>query len=268
MVGKKSYQWNMHRRAQVSAGDLSNSYYSSSPSPAAPSTSPTGFSVLIVTAAGSPTAQPMNSQGTKKDVSTTAPTKKPIATKAPTQKPVKTQAPATRPPTNVPTTKTLQSAPTSESMTVSPTDFFNAKTSNGPTVASQKRAGNGTTTTTNRNIASNSSLFWIFCLAALSMLVVLSIGLLIVQMKKRRRQTPEQNPQENSSPPPFIITCTSDDKSEEVTITMHDENIYNANVTNGLNDEYSIDEFTFQNTEKGDDDHQSIAFSMDAQSCM
>jgi hypothetical protein len=101
------------------------------------------------------------------------------------------------------------------------------------------------------------------------MLVVLSIGLLIFQMKKRRRQPKEENSQPVSSPPPIIITCKSDDCSEQVTMTLQDENISSKNKNSyNLYDEYSVDEFTYQNTEKGDDDQQSIAFSMDAQSGM
>jgi hypothetical protein len=50
---------------------------------------------------------------------------------------------------------------------------------------------------------------------------------------------------------------------------LQDENISSKNKNSyNLYDEYSVDEFTYQNTEKGDDDQQSIAFSMDAQSGM
>jgi hypothetical protein len=267
MPGETLFGTDLNRRVQgAPEKSLDPYYYSASPQP---TVSPTGFSVLIVRAVGSPSKQPMN-----KD--TKAPSAKPERTESPTHKPMKTQAPMTRPPTGAPTTRPPTASPTTKSPTAaptklptsSPTDPFNLTTSGGPTFASEKRIGNGATTA-NQHVSANVSLFWIFCIAALSMLVVLSIGLLIFQMKKRRQQPKEENSQPISSPPPIIITCKSDDNSEQVTMTLQDENVFSKNKSShNMYDEYSVDEFTYQNTEKGDDDQQSIAFSMDAQSGM
>ncbi len=244
----------LHRRVPET---LRDKYYSASPHPTvSPTVAPTGYSVLLVRAVESPSTQPVNKDSK-------APSSKPFMTKSPTQSAIKTQAPISR----APTTKSPISAPT-KLPTSSPTDSFNLTTSNGPTFASGKRIGNGATTT-NENVAANVSLFWIFCIAALSMLVVLSIGLLIFQMKKRRLQSKEEDFQQTSSAPPIIITCKSDDNNAEVSMTLQDDNAFRkTKSSHSFYDEYSVDEFTYQNTEKGDDDQQSMAFSIDAQSGM
>lgn len=83
--------------------------------------------------------------------------------------------------------------------------------------------------------------------------------------KRQNSSTVDQQPL-----PPVIITYQSDE-GPEVSLRSQFAADFEESIrsqSDEFHGEASVDEFTFQNTEKGDDDHQSIAFSIDGQSCM